>query len=357
MSQNKQPFFSICIPNYNYAHHIGETIESVLKQDFEDFEIIVVDNRSTDDSVAVIRSYEDARIRFYENNYNIGFAPNLQRVTQYATGRYLNLLSSDDLMAPGTLKRLSEVIQQEEEERDLLFLYSDVTIVDANSEVVGLITAANSDMQTAHHWGKSWLSIWDERKVYTKSGLEAFKTSYPKLRTIGPFCSIVYSKKLWEQIEGYNATRTIGPDKFFNFKALSIDPKVVYVQEPLFAYREHRSPNKIAHSKNIKKEIDNYLNTLEYSEGKLAQLGLAKNSVIQYLIDHYYVLKGLRELASFRLFPALKMYGMALATYPEVALSRLRFYLLATCILLFPISMPSLWLSHRLKAILRNSTK
>ena len=53
----KNPFFSICIPNYNYAHYLGETIESVLNQNFEDFEICIADNASNDNSWEVINSY------------------------------------------------------------------------------------------------------------------------------------------------------------------------------------------------------------------------------------------------------------------------------------------------------------
>ncbi|MGB0177514.1 MAG: glycosyltransferase family 2 protein, partial [Owenweeksia sp.] len=72
----KSPLFSICIPNFNYAGYIGRTIESVLNQSFRDFELIIVDNASTDDSMEVIRGYkeQDARIRVFENKFNVGFA-------------------------------------------------------------------------------------------------------------------------------------------------------------------------------------------------------------------------------------------------------------------------------------------
>ena len=56
--------FSICIPNYNYGSYIGETIKSVLNQTYENYEIIVVDNASTDDSLSVIKSFKDSRIKF-----------------------------------------------------------------------------------------------------------------------------------------------------------------------------------------------------------------------------------------------------------------------------------------------------
>ena len=65
---NQGPSFSICIPNYNYAQYIGQTIESVLNQTYQNFEIIVVDNASTDNSVEVVKAFIDPRIKLYKNN-------------------------------------------------------------------------------------------------------------------------------------------------------------------------------------------------------------------------------------------------------------------------------------------------
>ena len=68
-------FFSICIPNYNYSKYIEETINSVLDQDFENYEIIVVDNDSTDESWEIIKRYSDhKKVKIFKNNFNIGFA-------------------------------------------------------------------------------------------------------------------------------------------------------------------------------------------------------------------------------------------------------------------------------------------
>src|SRR5689334_11988186 len=91
------PFFSVCIPCFNHGRYLGETISSVLEQDFDDFEVLVADNASTDNSKEVARSFCDPRIQLLENRYNIGFAPNLQRVTETAKGKFMILLSSDDL--------------------------------------------------------------------------------------------------------------------------------------------------------------------------------------------------------------------------------------------------------------------
>ena len=78
---NREIKFSICIPNYNYAHYVVETIQTVLDQDYENFEILVADNASTDNSVSLIRAIGDPRIQVHVNRFNIGFAPNLDKAT------------------------------------------------------------------------------------------------------------------------------------------------------------------------------------------------------------------------------------------------------------------------------------
>src|SRR5512142_3007624 len=99
-----RPAFSICIPNFNYARYIGETIKSVLDQTYPNYEIVVVDNASTDNSVEIVRSFGSDRIRLFQNEYNVGFAPNLDRAAMRALHPYIIMLSSDDLMRPTALE-------------------------------------------------------------------------------------------------------------------------------------------------------------------------------------------------------------------------------------------------------------
>ncbi len=91
------PFFSVVIPSFNRAHLIGKTIESVINQTFTDFELIIVDDGSTDDTEAVINNYTDARIHYvYQENGERGKARNTG--TQLAGGNYVFFLDSDDLL-------------------------------------------------------------------------------------------------------------------------------------------------------------------------------------------------------------------------------------------------------------------
>lgn len=88
---------SICIPNYNYGMYIGETIQSILNQIYTDFELIIVDDASTDNSMDVINSFHDKRLKVHKNETNLGIAANWNKCLEYATGDYIAIFHSDDV--------------------------------------------------------------------------------------------------------------------------------------------------------------------------------------------------------------------------------------------------------------------
>lgn len=96
---------SICIPCYNHAHFLAQAIESVLAQTFADFELVIVDNCSTDRTAELVSSYaaRDRRIRYLCNETNVGARENLNRCLQAARGEYVKILCADDLLAPDSL--------------------------------------------------------------------------------------------------------------------------------------------------------------------------------------------------------------------------------------------------------------
>lgn len=106
---NPAPFFSVVMPVYNRANIVAESIESILAQTFTDYEIIVVDDGSTDDTVSVIQKYSNIRILKQENS-GPGEARNL--AARHATGRYLAFLDSDDLWFPWSLETYAAVIAE-----------------------------------------------------------------------------------------------------------------------------------------------------------------------------------------------------------------------------------------------------
>lgn len=105
------PTFSIIIPTYNRADFIVRTIKSVLAQEYRDFEILVVDDGSTDDTKNRISDIEDGRIKYlYKNNQERGAARNYG--AKHAKGNYLTFLDSDDIVYPNHLNEALEMIKR-----------------------------------------------------------------------------------------------------------------------------------------------------------------------------------------------------------------------------------------------------
>lgn len=104
---------SVCIPTYNYAAFLPEAIESILTQRFTDFELIIIDDNSTDDTRAVIQRYleQDSRIRFSVNSVNLGMVENWNLCLAEARGEYIKFIFGDDLLdSPDTLGRMTALL-------------------------------------------------------------------------------------------------------------------------------------------------------------------------------------------------------------------------------------------------------
>jgi glycosyltransferase involved in cell wall biosynthesis len=104
------PLVSVVIPVYNGAADVRSAIESILKQTFQDFEMIVINDGSKDNSAEVIESIPDKRIRVFHQD-NIGLAATLNRGISKARGRYIARLDQDDISLPARLERQVEFIE------------------------------------------------------------------------------------------------------------------------------------------------------------------------------------------------------------------------------------------------------
>lgn len=132
----ERPLVSVIITSYNYAHYIGESIASVLTQDFASLELIVVDNASTDNTDDVVAAFAaDPRLRYIKNETNIGLTPNHNRGLGFARGAYIVFCSADDRLLPGHLRRSYDYLQAHP---DIDMVYSGVVFMDAQSRPYGV---------------------------------------------------------------------------------------------------------------------------------------------------------------------------------------------------------------------------
>ena len=105
MINPKSPKVTVFIPVYNREKYVGEAIESILAQTYSDFEILLVDDGSTDHSVNTIRSFSDPRIRLVCNEGNLGIPKTRNKGVELARGQYMAMLDSDDRAYPERLEK------------------------------------------------------------------------------------------------------------------------------------------------------------------------------------------------------------------------------------------------------------
>lgn len=100
------PKVSVVVPLYNAQEYVKETVECILNQSFQDFEIIVVNDASTDASVKIVESLQnkDSRIKIYHNKKNRGIAYTRNKAIEYSTGEYIAIMDNDDLSPEYRLK-------------------------------------------------------------------------------------------------------------------------------------------------------------------------------------------------------------------------------------------------------------
>jgi glycosyltransferase involved in cell wall biosynthesis len=107
------PRVSIGLPVYNGENYLRPALDSILHQDYTDFELIISDNASQDATEQICREYaaKDPRIRYYRNEKNIGASGNFNRLVELARGEFFKWAAHDDVHLPGFLRRCMEVIE------------------------------------------------------------------------------------------------------------------------------------------------------------------------------------------------------------------------------------------------------
>jgi glycosyltransferase involved in cell wall biosynthesis len=126
------PVVSVCIPTYNRAPLLAQAIRSVLGQTLQDFELVISDNASTDDTESVVRSFNDPRIRHVRNHTNIGNGPNFNRCLQLARGTYLTVFPDDDIMLPDNLAAKAAVLSKHAR---VGLVHSKFHVIDGNGSI------------------------------------------------------------------------------------------------------------------------------------------------------------------------------------------------------------------------------
>jgi glycosyltransferase involved in cell wall biosynthesis len=105
------PLLTVAIPTFNCAHFLPDAIASIMRQGLDDFEILIVDNASEDNTEEVVRSLQNSRIRYLRNPSNLGAQENGNRCLANSRGRYIKLLCADDVLLDGILRKQLNILE------------------------------------------------------------------------------------------------------------------------------------------------------------------------------------------------------------------------------------------------------
>lgn len=218
MNHDQFPLVSIIITSYNRAAFIGKAIESALMQDYQNFEIIITDNCSTDNSDAVITSFKDSRIKYSRNDSNIGMIPNFQKGISLARGEYITFISSDDyLTEPGFISLAISLFNK----------YENVAFV--KGRTIWVRTGDNSIIDTSREYSHPELL----------SGKDIFLNYQWKAKPLG-FDACVINKKMLQTLDICFDPKMFALDREINLN-LCLKGDVAHINQVCYAIRVHDS--------------------------------------------------------------------------------------------------------------------
>ena len=157
---------SIITPSYNTGKYIGETIESVLSQTYKNWELLIVDDCSTDNTDVIVKKYlSDSRIKYIKNATNSGAAISRNLGIQIAKGRWIAFLDSDDLWLPNKLEKQVEYMKK----NNIAFSYTQYEEIDEDSNPTGRVISGpykiSKMMMKAYCWIGCLTVMYDIGKI------------------------------------------------------------------------------------------------------------------------------------------------------------------------------------------------
>jgi len=221
LSDSKYPLFSVLVANYNRAPYLKEALESILSQDYPNFEVVVVDDGSTDGSATIIQKLLEIepRIKYFQSPVNEGCGAAMRKCVSHASGVWMVLHGSDDVMLPGAI---SSLVQAHKLHPECSVINSTHYVCDENLNIQRLAYGA---MAIPHN--ENYLSF---GKGIT--GLASFPRSFYILT------------------DGINADYKRAVDQDFYYKMEEVG-RVFFIDKPLCKYRVNTSG--ISTIKNISK--------------------------------------------------------------------------------------------------------
>lgn len=264
------PYFSVIIPLYNKAPYVAKTIESVLRQTFNDYELIIIDNGSTDGSNEIVSKYSDPRIQIVRLDENVGVSNARNKGVALSTAPYVTFLDADDWWEPTFLEEMAGLIERH----------------------------PNAGIYGSGYWiiknGKKRLAPIGVEEDF-KEGNINYCQVYAKTLCM-PLTSITIAmpRKIFDESGGFKSHLKLGED-FDLWIRIALKHNVVFLNKPLSNYNQdvdvtYRGTHHLRDPKEHMLWNLGYLEPLEKNNSDYKQLvdNLRTYSLLPYLLTKQY---------------------------------------------------------------------
>lgn len=209
--QTNQPLFSILIAQYNNGKYFDACYQSITAQTYANWEVIIVDDCSTDNSVAQMKKLigDDPRFKLYQNGENKGCGFTKRRLAELATGEICGFLDPDDTI---TEDAVSIMVEKHIENSEVSIVYSDCVFCDEELAVIHV-----------------------KKTGQVQSKVTSFTNYYAEI-----FAWTTFKKQFYDQTEGINKTLKRAVDQDLVMRLYEVG-EVLHVPESLYRYRQHEA--------------------------------------------------------------------------------------------------------------------
>jgi len=295
--EKKLPRISILIPVYNSERYLAECLDSILAQDFDNFEILISDDGSKDNSLELIKTYaaKDTRIRWWQNPRNLGLTSNHNACLKEARGEFIKFLHQDDkFLHPSALGQMATVL---EKNPAVTLVATASHLIDENGKVLAV----------RNHFAPG--GIFDGKKVIVRC-LEANKN------LVGEPTVVMFRRS--QSVRGFDERFRQILDMEFSFHLLE-QGQFYFLPEPLIAYRVHAQQATKSNQQSGTGAEDHLLMFLDYYRKP-------------WFTEH-----GTRRMWFKQIYYLRKQYGARAKAVTDEAMAALK-----------PFWYPVFWLEHRI---------
>lgn len=241
----KTPTISVCVPVYNGASYLDQCIESILNQSFQDFELIFVDDCSTDESIALIESYRrnDPRVKLYLNEKNLGLVNNWNKCISLAEGKWVKFVFQDDIITPDCLEKM---IAAADKNRAFVFSRRKIKVEKNIPDRVNHWFETHQSVVIQHFRGKRNITP----EEFTKAVIQK-----PTMNIIGEPTAVMIARDAFYEMGLFNPELVQLCD-FEYWVRIICQKGAVFIDEELATFRVHGSATSVLNKKRARARLD-----------------------------------------------------------------------------------------------------